>query len=136
MNTTIKALLLALAMTFLGPVLAHAAPVCTTASEDAFIADAVTKNNAKVYKATDKARDTIVGAINEARAGVHQKPFIVDTLMIGVFEYKGAMYVGTVMFKDHCVVRDTVKVFRVEEWAAAMSQFGLTPADFIELRGA
>ena len=132
----LKVILLSLALIFIAPVLAHAGAKCTTATDDVFIGEAVSKNNTKIYKASDKARDIIVGAINDARASAGQEPFLVDTLMIGVFEYKGAVYVGTVMFKDHCVVRDTVKVFPVNEWGAAMAQFGLTPADFIEVRGA
>tara|TARA_R110000868_G_scaffold154114_1_gene380157 strand:+ start:176 stop:583 length:408 start_codon:yes stop_codon:yes gene_type:complete len=132
----LKVILLSLALIFIAPVLARAGAVCTTASEEAFIGDAVAKNNAKVYKATDKARDIILGAINAARISAGQEPFLVDTVMIGVFEYNAAVYVGTVMFKDHCVVRDTVKVFPNNEWAAAMAQFGLTTADFVQLRGA
>lgn len=132
----LKVILLSLALIFIAPVLAHAGAVCTTATDDAFIGDAVAKNNAKVFKANDKARTALLGAINTARANAGQEPFLIDTLMIGVFEYKGAVYVGTVMFKDHCVVRDTVKVFPVQEWIAAMEQFGLGPADFVQLRGA
>jgi hypothetical protein len=56
--------------------------------------------------------------------------------MIGVFEYQGAVYVGTVMFKDHCVVRDTVKVFTLAQWVEALTQYGLSIEDFVQLRGA
>jgi hypothetical protein len=136
MKTLIKSLMLATALTFLGPVVGHAASVCTTASEDAFLGDAVAKNNAKVFKANEKAMTVLVGAINQARADAGQEPFLVDTLMIGVFSYQGAMYVGTVMFKDHCVVRDTVKVFTLAQWVEALTQYNLSIEDFVQLRGA
>lgn len=136
MSNLIKTLLLVLGLVFVAPVLAHAGPACSTKSEDDFIAGAIKNNNAQVLKANDKARIAILTAINDARLKVGQTAFDVDSLMIGVFSYEGNQYVGTVMFKNHCVVVGTVKVFRADEFMAFLNQMGLTPDDFILMRGA
>lgn len=136
MKSIIKTALLTFCLVFIAPVLAHAGPTCSTKSEDDFIAGAVKNNNAQVLKANEKALTTIITAINDARLKVGQTAFDVDTLMIGVFSYEGARYVGTVMFKNHCVVDGTVKVFKADEFMAFMNQMGLSADDFTVMRGA
>jgi len=128
MKNLIKTIVLAVALTFLGPVIGHAAEACKT-HDTAFYKHAEDLK-AKVFIATDKARTEILSRINAARVDAGMEPFNVDTLAIGIFEYQGQVYAGTVMFKKHCVVEGTVKTFPVDQFIGFLEQIGLSIQDF------
>lgn len=136
MNTTIKALLLATALTFFGPVVAHADQAACLITQNDFLDKAINETKAEIYVASDKARDVIIGAINDARANAGNEPFLVDTLMVGVFSKGNEVFIGTVMFKDGCVVVGSVHAFYPNDWEAFLAQVGLSIKDFSKLRGA
>lgn len=108
------------------------ATACFATQQD-FMASAANVN-AKVYTASDKARDVIVGKINEARRSAHLWDFEVDKLSIGIFTKDGVMYIGTVMFKDGCVVPGSVKVFPADLYIAFLIENGLSMDDFAQER--
>ena len=58
-----------------------------------------------------------------------------DTFAIGLIMDKGKLLIGIVMFKDHCVVPGTVKVFEAQEFIAYIVQLGLSMDDFVETNG-
>lgn len=131
----IKSILLALALIFVAPVLAHAQTACLV-TKQAFLDKVISDTKAEIYVASDKARDVIMGAINDARANAGNEPFLVDTLMVGVFSKGNDVLVGTVMFKDGCVVTGSVHVFYLNDWDDFLNQVGLSIKDFSKLRGA
>ena len=128
MNITFKALILAIAMTFLGPVLAHASVDCK-ATEDQFYKEAA-ELNPKILVASDNARTQIVERINQARKEVGQEPFDVDKLTIGIFQYKGQVMVGTAMFKKGCLVIGTVKAFPADQFISFLESIGISIEEF------
>lgn len=104
-------------------------PTVCSITEDDFYASA--KNlNPRIYVASENAREQIMGKINIARISAKLWPLEADKLAVGVFEDKGQTYAGIVMFKDHCVVPGTVKVFPIEQWVAFLAEIGLSKKDF------
>jgi hypothetical protein len=135
MKTLFKSILLATVLMFSGPIV-HMAQAnhalvpasCAVAESQFFVS--VKNLNAKMYVANDAARDAIISKINEARLAAQQWAFEADTFMVGVFQDKGRTLIGTVMFKDHCVVPGTVKVFEAEAFIAFLTELGLGINDF------
>lgn len=136
MKNTLKALLLATALLFAGPVTSANAQSASCAVTDTKFYDSARSIKARILVASDKARDTFVGKVNEARVKVGQSAFDVDTLAVGLFTKDGQMYVGTVMIKDHCVITGTVKVFPAEDFVGFLVSLGLSLDDFAPERGA
>ena len=135
MKNLFKVLLLSTALMFSGPIVNmakanHAAvPAACAISQDQFMVS-VKNLEAKMYKASDKARTIIMGKINEARLSANLWELDVDDLMVGVFMDKGQPMVGLVMFKDHCVVPGSVKVFPATLWVEFLNSLELTIDDF------
>jgi hypothetical protein len=103
--------------------------VCKTTEAD-FLLSA--KNmNAKQRVATPKAKEALLTAINAERSKAGQWAFEADNFMIGVIVHKGKLLIGTVMFKDHCVVPGTVHVFNADEFVAFIVGLGLSMDDFV-----
>jgi hypothetical protein len=108
--------------------------VCKTTEKD-FLLSA--KNmNAKQRVATPKAKEALLKAINAERTKAGQWAFEADDFMIGVLTHKGKLLIGTVMFKDHCVVPGTVHVFNADEWVGFIMGLGLSMDDFVETKPA
>jgi hypothetical protein len=106
---------------------------CIT-TQDEFYASA--KNyNPTIYVASPEALATILGKINEARAAAGVWLFEADKLAVGIFTHEGKTYAGIVMFKDHCVVPGTVKVFYLEEWAQFTASLGISIENFTKEAG-
>jgi hypothetical protein len=104
--------------------------VCKTTEAD-FLLSA--KNmNAKQRTANAKAKEALLKAINAERTKAGQWAFEADDFMIGVLTHNGQLLIGTVMFKDHCVVPGTVHVFRADEWVGFIMGLGLSMDDFVE----
>jgi len=140
MKNLFKSILLATVLMFSGPIvnMAYAnhaqVPAACAVSEARFLASA-RNMNAKMRVATDHAREVLMGRINEARAKAGMWLLEADTFMIGLIQDKGKLLVGIVMFKDHCVVPGTVKVFDAQEFISFIVQAGLSIDDFVETSG-
>lgn len=129
MKTTIKALLLATALTFFGPVVGHAATTCTTSTDQQFYA-AAAAYNPRILVASDKALKVFLKVVNEARVANHDEPFDADKFVIGIFKKDGNTVIGTVLFKDHCTVTGSVKVFPLDQFLTFLESVGLGVEDF------
>lgn len=107
---------------------------CQIADEEEFFSTVEAKN-ATVMIASEEALQIIIGVINKSR--VDRELFLIeaDKLMIGIFEQEGAVYVGTVAFKDRCVVPGTVAIVPASQWIAFTVSHGIKPDDFHELNG-
>jgi hypothetical protein len=135
MRTTIKALLLATALTFFGPVIGHAATTCTTSTDKQFYA-AAAEYNPRILVASDKALKVFLKVVNEARVANNDAPFVADKFVIGIFQKEGSTVIGTVLFKDHCTVTSSVKVFPVDQFISFLESIGLGVEDFTLQSGA
>lgn len=107
---------------------------CQIADEEEFFSTVEAKN-ATVMIASEEALQIIIGVINKSR--VDRELFLIeaDKLMIGIFEQEGTVYVGTVAFKDRCVVPGTVAIVPASQWIAFTISHGIKPDDFHELNG-
>lgn len=105
---------------------------CQIADEDEFFAT-VNAKNATVMLASEEALEIIIGIINKDRS--ERGVFLIeaDKLMIGIFEDSGSVYVGTVAFKNRCVVPGTVAVVPASQWVAFTVANGINPDDFHEV---
>lgn len=128
MKNLLKTLILAAALTYMGPVVGHADVVCK-ATEDQFYKEAAVFKP-RILVANDNARTQIVTLINEARTTNGLPPFIVDKLIIGIFDYKGQVLVGTAMFKNGCLVEGSVKSFPLDQFVQFIESIGLGVEDF------
>jgi hypothetical protein len=129
MSTTIKALLLATALTFFGPVVGHAATTCPTSTDQQFY-KAAAEYNPRILVASDKALKVFLKAVNEVRVANNNDPFVADKFVIGIFKQEGNTVIGTVLFKDHCTVTGSVKVFPVDQFLSFLESIGLGVEDF------
>lgn len=134
MKTFFKALIVAAALMVAAPIAANAATACKM-TDTQFYAEAG-KFNPKVFVASASAQATLVNRINKARAENGDPPFVVDKLIIGIFQYKGQTYAGTAMFKDHCVVPNSVKVFPLDQFISFLETLGIGMDDFVSQGGA
>jgi hypothetical protein len=91
--------------------------------------------NAKMKLANDKAREAILTSINDARLKAGLWAFEADELMIGIIRDKGNILIGIVMFKDHCVVPGSVKVFASGAFVQGIMGLGLSMDDFVDTQG-
>jgi hypothetical protein len=140
MKNLFKSLLLATALIFSAPVVhlataSHApVPAACAITEDQFLASA-RNMNAKIRVAEDHARVAIINNINDARLKANMWALEADNLMIGIIQDKGQLLVGIVMYKDHCVVPGTVKVFPAQDFVAFLVELGLSMDDFTPIAG-
>lgn len=107
--------------------------ICQIASEADFYAS-VAHRKPKVFLANDKARNTILDAVNADRKAKGMFLIEADTFVIGHFIDSGMTYVGLVAFKDRCVVPGTVAVMDARQWVSFMLVVGVTANDFTEMR--
>lgn len=135
MKNLFKSILLATVLMFSGPIVHMAqanhamVPASCAVPESQFFVS-VKNLNAKMYVASDAARDIILAKINEARVAANMWAFEADTFMVGVFQDKGRLLIGLVMFKDHCVVPGSVKVFEAAVFIGFLTELGLNMDDF------
>lgn len=107
-------------------------PAACVTSEAEFLASS--KNlNAKIRVASDHARKVFIDYVNEARTKSGLWAFEADDLLIGLIQKDGQMLVGTVMFKDHCVVPGSVHVFAATDFIGFIVGLGLSMDDFVEM---
>lgn len=140
MKTIIKSIVLAAALMFSGPIVHmakadHAPLPATCAVKDSDFLASAKNMNAKIRQANDKARIAIMDKINTARAQAGMWALEADIFMIGILQDKGKLLVGVVMFKEHCVVPGTVKVFAAEEFIVFITELGLSMDDFEPTQG-
>jgi hypothetical protein len=135
MKNLFKSILLATVLMFSGPIVHMAqanhamVPASCAVPESQFFVS-VKNLNAKMYVASDAARGIILAKINEARVAANMWAFEADTFMVGVFQDKGRLLIGLVMFKDHCVVPGSVKVFEAQAFIGFLVELGLSMDDF------
>jgi hypothetical protein len=141
MKNLFKSILLATVLMFSGPIVNIAQannaqiPAACAVTEDQFLGSA--KNmNAKIMVASDAARAAIIDKINEARTKAGMWELEADSLMIGIIQDKGQILVGIVMYKNHCVVPGTVKVFPAQDFVGFLVELGLSMDDFKPIAGA
>lgn len=106
---------------------------CQLATEGDFYAT-VAPRKPIIMVASESAERKIVEAFNKTRReqGIFQLE--VDTFVIGIFQEGGQIYVGTVAFKDRCVVPGTVNVTEASKWVAFTTALGIHPKDFSEMK--
>lgn len=106
---------------------------CQIATEGDFYAT-VAPRKPIIMVANEAAERKIVDAFNKTRReqGVFQLE--IDTFVIGIFQEAGQLYIGTVAFKDRCVVPGTVTVVEAPKWVAFTTSLGIQPKDFSEMK--
>ena len=103
--------------------------VCQISTEQEFY-DTVSVRSATMMVATAKARDMIMDRVNESRKANGLFLIEVDKFVIGIFEEGQNVYVGTVGFKDKCVVPGTVAVVPASQWVSFTVSIGVSSDDF------
>jgi hypothetical protein len=103
--------------------------VCAVTEED-FLNSAINNSNAKVFVASKKAMDIIIGDINNARVQAKLWAFEADKLRIGLIKHNGQILIGVAMFKDRCVVPGSVKVFPAAVFVTYITNLGLSMDEF------
>lgn len=80
--------------------------------------------------ATSKARMAILGEINQARSKASAVELRADRIAIAPLGGEPKR-IGIAMFRDHCTLAGSVRVFPLEAWMAFIGGLGLTMDDFV-----
>lgn len=104
---------------------------CQTATEHEFLVSVI-KNQPTVYVASDKMLAETLKADNASRALLKKWDLQADRMLIGIFKYvdKPGNAVGTMMFKNDCMVPGSETVETEEEFRYRVYHMGLTKEDF------
>jgi hypothetical protein len=106
---------------------------CQTETQREFLIGVNVRVHPIVTKASPKALAAVLKARNKIREASKLWPLEADTMLIGVYRMKDAglgYAVGTVLFKDDCMVPGSPTQESQTEFLQAITTMGLTMDDF------
>jgi hypothetical protein len=86
----------------------------------------------KTLVASPRATTVILAEINRHRVAAGTFLLEADRITVTPRQVAGQTMLGVVMVKDHCVLLDLARTFRVQDWMVFLMTLGLSQDDFVK----